>query len=342
MYIQDQVHYDDLGDEILSFYRAISVDSIHLELRGGRPPATAARKVRGSGTGQAHTALAQRIRAGEDCTDEFVQARELVESHDLKLNNIFMPCWEEIALAMEDREEKIGHWCQMLESLGRAGIPGLGWNFKPMGNFRTPSATGRGRVTYSTFDYEYFRQNRPEPVDPPVSEDAMWANMEVFLQAVIPVAEKAGVRMALHPDDPPIPEPLGGIAQICSSLDQFRRTFFEIAPSDSNGMLFCQGCMTELLGFGVYDAIAEMASKNKIAWVHFRNVKGRLPRFVEVFMDEGDIDMKRAMELYRDNGFNGPYMMDHTPRFAHPTHTQLHGKAYAIGYIRALLDDVYA
>lgn len=341
MYIQDQVHCDDLGDEILSFYRAISVDSIHLELRGGRPPAKSGRTLQRSGTGQAHSTLAQRIRAGEDCTEKFEKARELVESHGLKLNNIFMPCWEEIALAMEDRDEKIGYWCRMLESLGRAGIPCLGWNFKPMGNFRTPSDTGRGGVTYSTFDYEHFRQNRPTPCDPPVSEDAMWANMTAFLQAVIPVAEKAGVRMALHPDDPPIPEPLGGIAQICSSLDQFRRVLFEIAPSDSNGMLFCQGCMTELLGRGVYDAIAEMASHNKIAWVHFRNVKGRLPRFVEVFLDEGDIDMKRAMAIYRDNGFNGPYMMDHTPRFAHPAHTQLHGKAYAIGYIRALIDDVY-
>ena len=341
MHIQDQIHCDDLGDEILSFYRAISVDSIHLELRGGRPPAKSERALQRSGTGQAHSTLAQRIRAGEDCTEEFEKARELVESHGLKLNNIFMPCWEEIALAMEDRDEKIGYWCRMLDSLGRAGIPCLGWNFKPMGNFRTPSDTGRGGVRYSTFDYEHFRQNRPTPCDPPVSEDAMWANMTAFLQAVIPVAEKAGVRMALHPDDPPIPEPLGGIAQICSSLDQFRRVLFEIAPSDSNGMLFCQGCMTELLGRGVYDAIAEMASKNKIAWVHFRNVKGRLPRFVEVFMDEGDIDMKRAMATYRDNGFNGPYMMDHTPRFAHPAHTQLHGKAYAIGYIRALIDDVY-
>ena len=341
MHIQDQVHCDDLGDEILSFYRAISVDSIHLELRGGRPPAKSGRALQRSGTGQAHSTLAQRIRAGEDCTEEFEKARELVESHGLKLNNIFMPCWEEIALAMEDRDEKIGYWCRMLDSLGRAGIPCLGWNFKPMGNFRTPSDTGRGGAMYSTFDYEHFRQNRPTPCDPPVSEDAMWANMTAFLQAVIPVAEKAGVRMALHPDDPPIPEPLGGIAQICSSLDQFRRVLFEIAPSDSNGMLFCQGCMTELLGRGVYDAIAEMASKNKIAWVHFRNVKGRLPRFVEVFMDEGDIDMKRAMATYRDNGFNGPYMMDHTPRFAHPVHTQLHGKAYAIGYIRALIDDVY-
>jgi mannonate dehydratase len=105
-------------------------------------------------------------------------------------------------------------------------------------------------------------------------------------------------------------------------------------------MLFCQGCMTELLGQGVYGFIEEMASKNKIQWVHFRNVKGQLPYFEEVFLDEGDIDMKRAMEIYRDNGFNGPFMMDHTPRFAAGDSAR-YGKAYANGYIRRLIQEVY-
>ncbi|MCZ6678838.1 MAG: mannonate dehydratase, partial [Candidatus Poribacteria bacterium] len=196
-----------------------------------------------------------------------------------------------------------------------------------------------GGVKYSTFDYDAFDKNRPQPHEPQVSEDEMWERMEKFVTAVIPVAEKAGVRMALHPDDPPVPEPLGGVAQICSTLDQFRR-IFDIVPSDNHGMLFCQGCMTELLGANVYDAIAEMASKNKIVWVHFRNVRGQLPRFAEVFLDEGDIDMRRAMEIYRDNGFNGPFMMDHTPSFPQKQ-AGWAGKAYAIGYIRALIQTVY-
>ncbi len=101
-----------------------------------------------------------------------------------------------------------------------------------------------GGARYSTFDYAVFDRNRPEPHQPPVDEARMWERMERFLAAV-PAAEKAGVRLAL-PDDPPIPEPLAGVAQICSTLEQFRRIFFEIAPSDSNCMLFCQGCMTEL------------------------------------------------------------------------------------------------
>ena len=88
----------------------------------------------------------------------------------MTLNNIFMPAWEEITLAEEDMDEKIGHWCKMLESVGQAGIPCVGWNFKPMGNFRTPADTGRGGVQYSTFDYAVFAKNRPEPHEPPVDE----------------------------------------------------------------------------------------------------------------------------------------------------------------------------
>ena len=257
----------------------------------------------------------------------------------MKLNNIFFSCPKEIPLGLDGADEQIEIWCRLLESLGQAGIPALGWNYKPMGNFRTESATGRGGAKYSTFDYDVYMKDRKNMHTPEISEAIMWERMEGFLKAVIPIAEKAGVIMALHPDDPPVPEPLGGVWQICSSMDQFRRVFDSV-PSKSNRMLFCQGCMTELLGQGVYGFIEEMALKDKIQWVHFRNVKGQLPYFEEVFLDEGDIDMKRAMEIYRDNGFNGPFMMDHTPRFVAGDSAR-YGKAYANGYIRRLLQEVY-
>lgn len=323
MYIQDVIRWTEFNDDILSFYKAISVDMIHLEMR--------------SGVSQVEATLD--LRNGRDSAELFEKAREKVEARGMKLNTVFMSCWDEITLGKPDMDEKIEAWGRLLESLGQAGVPTLGWNFKPMGNFRTTPDVGRGGARYSTFDYVEFDKNRPAPPEPPVSEAEMWQRIEKFLRAVIPIAEKAGVRMALHPDDPPVPEPLGGVAQICSTLEQFRR-IFDIVPSDNHAMLFCQGCMTELLGAGVYEAIAEMASKNKIAWVHFRNVRGRLPRFTEVFIDEGDIDMRRAMEIYRDNGFNGPYMMDHTPKLPYEPAQRL-GQAYGIGYIRALIQTVY-
>ena len=156
MYIQDQVSIDQLDDGHLGFFRAIGVDSIHLDLRGGAPAPG-----RRAGTGSANTSLAQEIRAGKDCTDALAQAREKVEAHGMKLNNIFMPAWEEITLAGPDMDEKIGHWCRMLESVGRAGIPCVGWNFKPMGNFRTPSDTGRGRREIQHLRLRRLRQGPP-------------------------------------------------------------------------------------------------------------------------------------------------------------------------------------
>ncbi len=325
MLIQDQVDWDDLDSDWLDFYAATGVDTIHLETR--RSVSVPGHELN--------------IAEGNISPERLIRAREEIETKGMKLNNLFFPCPREVPLGLERAEERTEGWCRMLEILGQAGIPMLGWNYKPMGNFRTESAIGRGGASYSTFDYDRYMKER-DPLKlyaPEVSEEEMWERMKAFLKIVIPVAESAGVTMALHPDDPPVPEPLGGVWQVCSTTDQWRR-IYDAVPSENHKMLFCQGCMTELLGEGVYDFIAEMASKNKIAWVHFRNVKGHLPYFEEVFLDEGDIDMKKAMEIYRDNGFTGPFMMDHTPRFPGGDSAKL-GKAFANGYIRRLIQEVY-
>ena len=321
MYIQDLLNWSQFNDENLSFFKAIGIDYLCLDVRSMHK-----------------TENELDLREGRDSTDFLKAAKAKTESYGLVLYSIFMAGWEEITLAKPDRDEKIQAWCTMLKSIGAAGIPVLGYNFKPMGNFRTPSTKGRGGAMYSTFDYDEFSQNRLKPHAPEVSEEEMWANMAYFLERVIPVAEAAGVKMALHPDDPPIPEPLAGVAQIASTLDQFRRIFNHV-PSESNGMLFCQGCVSEM-GVNVYDAIQEMGSKGKIIYVHFRNVRGVLPSFQEVFLDEGDVDMYRAMAIYRDVGFNGPFMMDHTPRLAQ-TESGWAGRAYAVGYIRGLIQSAY-
>lgn len=322
MYIQELLTWDQFDDERLSFLKAIGADCVCLDIRGMH-----------------RVDPALDLRDGRDRTDFFAAAKVRVEAHGMRLHSIFMAGWDEIALGMPDRDEKIEAWCTMLWGVGAAGIPVLGYNFKPMGNFRTPSTKGRGGASYSTFDYDAFARNRPRPHEPPVSEAEMWGHMEYFLKRVIPVAREARVRMALHPDDPPIPEALAGVAQIASTLEQFRRIFGAV-PSDSNGMMFCQGCMTELLGTNVYDAIRELGSKNQIVYVHFRNVRGALPRFEEVFLDEGDIDMYRAMQTYKEVGFNGPFMMDHTPHFPQKG-AGWAGQAYAVGYIRGLIQAVY-
>jgi mannonate dehydratase len=326
MLLQDQVSWDDLDSDWLDFYAAIGVDTIHLETRRGTIPFEG-RDVN--------------ILEGELTPAPLEWAREKIEARGMKLNNIFLSVPRQVPLGLEGADEAVAIWCGVLESLGQAGVPMLGWNYKPMGNFRTEAATGRGGVRYSTYDHErYLREREPGKLhSPEVCEEEMWERMRGFLETVVPVAESAGVTMALHPDDPPVPEPLGGVWQVCSTVEQWRR-IYDAVPSERHKMLFCQGCMTELLGQDVYGFIAEMAARDKIAWVHFRNVRGQLPYFEEVFLDEGDIDMKRAMEIYRNNGFAGPFMMDHTPRFPVGDSSRL-GKAFANGYIRRLLQDVY-
>ena len=152
------------------------------------------------------------------------------------------------------------------------------------------------------------------------------------------VAAEAGVTLALHPDDPPLPEPMAGAARIVSTLEQYER-IFALNPSPNNAMLFCQGCVTEM-GIDVCEAIRRMGGQDKICYVHFRNVRGTPKDFWEVFIDEGDVDMFRAMQTYKEVGFAGPFMMDHTPAIP-DDRDQRQGHAYATGYIRAMIQAIY-
>ena len=314
MTIQEQLPWNQVNDETLGFFRAIGVDCLTVN-------------------------PAPEMRDGRDRTEYWRGVKTLAESHGLRLTNVAATGWNEISLGLPDRDEKIEAWCTMLRNLGEVGVPTLGYNFKPVGNFRTASIPpGRGGTRYSTFDYEELMQDPPHYPEKAISEERMWENMQYFLERVIPVAEEAGVKMALHPDDPPIPEPLGGAARIVSTLEHYHR-IFDMVPSASNAMLFCQGCVAEM-GVDVCEAIRDIGGKGKIVYVHFRNIRGTPKKFQEVFLDEGDVDMFRAMETYREVGFEGPFMMDHTPRFPQEQAVWA-GRAYAVGYIRALIQAVY-
>ena len=313
MFIQDQLTADRVNDDNLQFYKAIGVDYLTIY-----PP--------------------PEFDSGEEYTAYYARMRKLAESHGLKLQNIAIKGADEITLALPERDREIERLKQMLQAMGKVGIPTLGYNFKPVGNFRTEATYGRGGTVYSTFNYDALMQDPPHYPDKIIDETAMWENIDYFLHEIIPVAEENQVRMALHPDDPPIPEPLGGAARIVSTLDQYKR-IFNLVPSRSNAMLFCQGCVTEM-GVDVYEAIRDIGTLGKIVYVHFRNVKGAPKDFQEVFLDEGDVDMVKAMKVYKDVGFNGPFMMDHTPGIPGDREAR-EGHAFAAGYIRALIQSVY-
>jgi mannonate dehydratase len=203
---------------------------------------------------------------------------------------------------------------------------------------------GRGgavvrRVRYSLVDSPGKEDNRLGWRDigsiPALSEAQMWSNITYFLRAVIPVAEEAGVRMALHPDDPPI-SPVLGTACIIRSHAALRRVVEEIAPSDQNGLEFCQGTVSEMPD-DVYEAIRYFGERKKISYVHFRNVSGKVPDFDETFIDDGYVDMWKAMTLYRAVRFDGVFIEDHVPAITGDTPHGHRSRAFAMGYAGGLV-----
>ena len=313
MKIQEHLSLEEINADVLGTYKAIGVDYVAVM----HPP---------------------QPRAGEDRRAFWRDRRQVVEAHGLKLNNVGLRPAPEIILGRTGRDESIEGWCCLIRDLGAAGIPTLGYNFRGIGNFRTESTIGRGAARYSTFDYEEFARNPQDHPDRAIDEATLRANLRYFIERIVPVAEEAGVLLTMHPDDPPTHRPLGGAARILSSLDDFER-LFELASSPANAMLFCQGCIAEM-GEDIPSAIRRIAGLGKIGAVHFRNIRGGPLNFQEVFLDEGDMDMLLAMQTYREVGFAGPFMMDHSPGFASSS-AQWAGRAFAVGYIRAMIQAAY-
>ncbi len=326
MQIQEKVTWDAEVDKKLALLNTLGVDCIAIDLPDGKSADAAA----DLSTLQSATAF-------------FKSAKARVAAHGMELRTVLATSgFDEIKRGVAGRDQKIAVLLNAVKAMGAAGIPILAYNFKLLNSklLRSAPTQGRGGATYISFDYDEYLKKPASPVTPPIPEAKMFANLSYFLKAMVPVAEQAGVRMALHPDDPPVPHgtpPLAGAAHIASTFDQYHK-IFGIVPSPSNGMLFCQGCVTEMRGVDVYDAIRHMGSIGKIVMVHFRNVRGEFPKFQETFVDNGDVDMYRAMQAYRDVGFKGPFSLDHSPAFPG---AEIANQAFVIGYIRALIQAVY-
>jgi mannonate dehydratase len=326
MLIQDKVSWEGNVESKLRRLQTLGVDCVAMDIPDGPREGSAID-----------------LSSLESATRFFGKAKAAVAAHGLDLRTVLATSgFDEIKRGLPGRDRQIAWLANAVQAMGAAGIPILAYNFKLLNStlLRSAPTPGRGSAAYISFDYDEYLKRPAAPLDPPVPEEKMWDNIAYFLQAMIPAAERAGVRLALHPDDPPVPRgtpPLAGAAHIVSSFEQYRR-IFAIAPSRSNGMLFCQGCVTEMQGVDVYDAIRAMGSIDKIVMVHFRNVRGEFPRFQETFVDDGDVDMHRAMQAYRDVGFKGPFSLDHSPMFPE---AEAVNQAFVIGYLRGLIHAVY-
>ena len=278
---------------------------------------------------------------------ELMIARNRVEDAGLKWAVCGMPEeWtQKIKLGLPGRDQQLTSWCKSIENLGATGVPIITYCFalrSAMGNYglRTSLTTpGRGGARVTSFDHDRVRAATQDFWDPPVdrslevTDRQMWDNVTWFLERVVPVAEDAGVKLALHPDDPPV-SPIGGVARVVRDHAALRRVV-DIVPSPANGLTFCVGTIAEMPG-DVFEAIRYFGIRDKIHFVHFRNVTGTVPTFAESFIDEGYVDMVRAMRTFREVGFDGPMVEDHVPVMcAGPA--QWPARAFALGYMRAAM-----
>jgi mannonate dehydratase len=275
------------------------------------------------------------------------------------LENTPVHFYDKAMLGLPGRDEQIAHYQATIRNMGRAGITVLGYHWMPNGVWRTSFTTpGRGGALVSAFDLGSLEQasqvREPGDAAPPIAwasaagwvrdttpthgrvygEDEMWQHYEYFMRAVLPVAEEAGVTLALHPDDPPVPS-LGGIARLFRSFAGFKRAM-ELVPSPNSGLDFCMGCWSEM-GPGVLEAIRYFGQRGKIVYVHFRDVQGTVPAFQECFLGEGNVDVAAAMRTLQDVGFDGFMIDDHVPHMIDDTEWAHRGRAYATGYMMGLL-----
>ncbi|MCB0010487.1 MAG: mannonate dehydratase [Anaerolineales bacterium] len=242
------------------------------------------------------------------------------------------------------RDEEIATVITLIENMGRLNIPV--WCYEWMTDFnwlRTNTSTlSRGGSLVTSFDSSLMA-HAPGTELGPISEEELWENLEYFLRKVLPVAEEWNVKLAMHPDDPPL-SPIRGVGRIMRSVENFQR-LVDLVPSPMNGITLCQGNFA-LMTDDLPSVIRDFGRQGKIDFVHFRDVKGTPEKFEETWHDAGKTDMLACLQAYKDIGFEGVLRPDHVPTVEGDNNANAgyssFGRLYAIGYIKGLRQAVYA
>jgi mannonate dehydratase len=275
---------------------------------------------------------------------DLVKLRISVENFGLSLSaieNVPLNFYDHIMINGPKRDEQIDNMITTVQNMGRAGIPIFGYHWMPSAVWRSPQVFIRGGAAATAFNYDDAKK-MPLTHGREYTEEEMWENLEYWIKIITPVAEEEGIRLGIHPCDPPV-EKLGGIPQLFNSYANYRR-YLDIYPSDNCAIEFCQGTVSEMFdsaGDALYDFIAEMVQKRKVLYVHFRNVSAPNPEdFHEEFINTGHVDMYRAMKAYHDNGYDSFFIDDHVPHTHQDTAWGHRGRAFANGYIQAMIEAV--
>lgn len=276
------------------------------------------------------------------------------------IENVPVHFYNKVMLGLSGRDEQIENYCYTIQSVGRAGVRVLGYNFMPNSVWRTNRyAEGRGGATCTQFDMsvvdntpdeEGLRSFLPDSLGQksampligrgrePISEERMWKNYTYFMNAVLPVAEEEGVTLALHPDDPPVPM-IGGVARLFYHPQGFKRAWEISNNSSAWGLDLCFGSCSQMVGgaANIKELVEFFGPKDRITYVHFRDVQGTVPKFTECFIGEGNFDPAEAMTWLIESGFDGFLLDDHVPQMDGDSDWNHRGRSHAIGYMQGLL-----
>jgi mannonate dehydratase len=286
--------------------------------------------------------------------DELRAIKREVERAGLNLTgieNLDPGHWHDILLDGPLRTKHIENVKTIVRRMGEAQIPVLGYNFSIGGVCgRVAGPFGRGHAITVGMDgpandvplprgtvWNMVYDDSASGVLPPVSHDELWRRFAQFLEEMIPVAEQAGVRLALHPDDPPMPT-MRCQPRLVYQPSMYQRVL-DLMPSWNNSLELCVGTLAEMTEGDVYETVDRHSRQGSIAYVHLRNVKGKVPNYRETFIDEGDVDMVRILSILKQNGFDGVVIPDHTPQMScsAPWHA---GMAHTLGYIAGALSSL--
>jgi mannonate dehydratase len=287
--------------------------------------------------------------------DDLNRLKKQIESHGLTweaIENFDPSHWYDVLLDGPKKEQQLENIKKIIRLMGRLGIPVMGYYFSLAGVWGwSGRSSGRGEAKSVEFDASAINLQEsipkgmvwnmiydtaaPAGVVEPVSREEIWQRLKYFLEVITPVAEENNVRLAAHPDDPPLPE-LRQTARLFYTPKEYEK-LLDINKSQSNGFEFCMGTIQEMGNGDIYQLLDKYSREDKIGYIHFRNVKGKVPLYREVFIDEGDINMVKALKILKRNNFDGVLIPDHTPEMScsAPWHA---GMAFALGFMRGALN----
>lgn len=286
--------------------------------------------------------------------DELLAAKARVESAGLSLAGIqSLPysLYGDIMFGRDGADDALDQITTLIRNLGDAEVPILGYQWNPRGvvPMRTSPVELRGGALGTGFDINELEKfdgvdesDGPQTLAPGLdrayTEAEFWTNYERFLEAVVPVAEEAGVRLALHPVDPPVLKSLGGIPRLFRNVENFERAM-ELVPSDNHGLKLCLGCFSQM-GENVEAVLRRFGKRDDIVFIHFRDVVGTVPTFHETFVDDGNFHTPDVVRTLREVGYDGLVIPDHVPKMVGDDDWRHRARGFTVGYLRGVVDSV--